>query len=134
SRGRHSQAGRFRPVQGVFVVVIAIAYVSLLFAVASLGDRRAARIDPGRPRPYIYSLSLAIYCTSWTFFGSVGLASERNWEFLTIYIGPVLVFVFGMPLIRRIIRLAKSEKITSIADSLSARYGKSFAVASIATL
>lgn len=120
--------------QGIFVVAIAIAYVSLLFAVASLGDRRAQRIDPGRPRPYIYSLSLAIYCTSWTFFGSVGLASERNWEFLTIYIGPVLVFVFGIPLIRRIVRLAKSEKITSIADFLSARYGKSFAVASIATL
>jgi Na+/proline symporter/signal transduction histidine kinase/CheY-like chemotaxis protein len=120
--------------QGIFVVLIAIAYVSLLFAVASLGDRRAARIDPGRPRPYIYALSLAIYCTSWTFFGSVGLASERNWEFLAIYIGPVLVFVFGIPLIRRIVRLAKSEKITSIADFLSARYGKSFAVASIATI
>ena len=88
----------------------------------------------GRPRPYIYALSLAIYCTSWTFFGSVGLASERGLEFLAIYIGPVLVFVFGFPLLRRIIRLAKAEKITSIADFLGARYGKSFAVASIATL
>ncbi len=119
---------------GLFVVAIAVAYVSLLFAVASIGDRRAARIDPSRPRPYIYALSLAIYCTSWTFFGSVGLASERNWEFLAIYIGPVLVFVFGFPLIRRLIRLTKSEKITSIADFLAARYGKSFAVASIATI
>ena len=120
--------------QGWIVVIVAVAYVSLLFAVASLGDRRAARIEPSRPRPMIYGLSLAIYCTSWTFFGSVGLASERNWEFLAIYIGPVLVFVFGFPLIRRIIRLAKSEKITSIADFLAARYGKSFAVASIATV
>ena len=120
--------------QGWVIAIIAIAYVTLLFAIASVGDRRAAGIDPGRPRPYIYGLSLAIYCTSWTFFGSVGLAAERNWEFLTIYIGPVLVFVFGFPLLKRIVRLAKSEKITSIADFLAARYGKSFAVASIATL
>jgi len=121
-------------VQGWVIVALAIAYVSLLFAIASIGDRRAARIDPRRPRPYIYPLSLAIYCTSWTFFGSVGLASERNWEFLAIYIGPVLVFLFGFPLIGRIIRLAKSEKITSIADFIAARYGKSFAVAAIAAI
>ena len=120
--------------QGWIVVIIAIAYVTLLFAIASLGDRRAARNGHGRPRPYIYSLSLAIYCTSWTFFGSVGLASERGLEFVAIYIGPALVFLFGFPLLRRIIRLAKTEKITSIADFLGARYGKSFSVALIATL
>jgi Na+/proline symporter/signal transduction histidine kinase/CheY-like chemotaxis protein len=120
--------------QGWVIIFMAVAYVSLLFAIASLGDRRAARIDPSRPRPVIYGLSLAIYCTSWTFFGSVGLASERYLEFLAIYLGPVLVFVFGFPVIRRIIRLAKSEKITSIADFLAARYGKSFAVACIATI
>ncbi|MDQ2705003.1 MAG: PAS-domain containing protein, partial [Pseudomonadota bacterium] len=99
-----------------------------------LGDRWSARRDPARTRPYIYALSLAIYCTSWTFFGSVGLATERGLEFLTIYIGPVLVFLFGFPLLKRIIELAKAEKITSIADFLGARYGKSFAVASIATV
>lgn len=120
--------------QGLAVVLIAIAYVTLLFAIASIGDRRAAKWIPGRPRPFIYALSLAIYCTSWTFFGSVGLASERGLEFLAIYIGPVLVFMFGFPLLARIIKLAKAEKITSIADFLGARYGKSFAVASIATL
>ena len=58
------------------IVIIALAYVSLLFAIASIGDRRAARLGAGKARPYIYALSLAIYCTSWTFFGSVGLASE----------------------------------------------------------
>ncbi|MDP3896979.1 MAG: hybrid sensor histidine kinase/response regulator [Mesorhizobium sp.] len=120
--------------QGWVIVIIAISYVTLLFAIASLGDRRAARHETGRSRPYIYALSLAIYCTSWTFFGSVGLASERGLEFIAIYIGPALVFLFGFPLLRRIIRLAKSEKITSIADFLAARYGKSFAVASIATI
>lgn len=120
--------------QGWVVVIVAIAYVSLLFGIASLGDRHSARFGSGKARPYIYSLSLAIYCTSWTFFGSVGLASERGFEFLAIYIGPIMVFLFGFPLLRRIMRLAKSEKITSIADFLAARYGKSFAVASIATM
>ncbi|BAB52092.1 PAS domain-containing hybrid sensor histidine kinase/response regulator [Mesorhizobium japonicum] len=120
--------------QGLFIVIIAIAYVTLLFAIASLGDRRSAVSGPGRARPFIYALSLAIYCTSWTFFGSVGLSSERGLEFLGIYTGPVLVFVFGFPLLNRIVRLAKTEKITSIADFLGARYGKSFTVAAIATL
>ncbi len=120
--------------QGLAIVVIAIAYVSLLFAIASLGDRRAAAGKGARPRPYIYALSLAIYCTSWTFFGSVGLASERGPEFLTIYLGPLFVFIFCAPLLRRIIRLAKAEKITSVADFLGARYGKSFHVGLIATL
>ncbi|MDN2565875.1 hybrid sensor histidine kinase/response regulator [Aquibium sp. A9E412] len=120
--------------QGWSIAILAIAYVTMLFAIASIGDRRAARGHAARTRPLIYALSLAIYCTSWTFFGSVGLASERGFEFLAIYIGPVLVFVFARPMLRRIVRLAKSEKITSIADFLAARYGKSFAVASIATL
>jgi Na+/proline symporter/signal transduction histidine kinase/CheY-like chemotaxis protein len=120
--------------QGLAIVFTAIAYVSLLFAIASIGDRRAAAEGGGKPRPLIYALSLAIYCTSWTFFGSVGLASERGPEFLAIYIGPLIVFVFCAPLMRRIIRLAKTEKITSIADFLGARYGKSFHVALIATL
>ncbi len=120
--------------QGWSIVIIALAYVTLLFVVASLGDRRSTAYGPGRPRPFIYALSLAIYCTSWTFFGSVGLSSERGLEFLGIYIGPVLVFLFGFPLLARIVRLAKTEKITSVADFLGARYGKSFTVAAIATL
>lgn len=108
--------------------------MTLLFAVAALGDRRAARVGVGAQRPYIYALSLAIYCTSWTFFGSVGLAAERSIEYLAIYIGPVLVFLFGYPLLNRIAKLAKGERITSIADFLGARYGKSFSVAALATL
>ena len=120
--------------QGWLILIIAVAYVSLLFAIARLGDRRSARFGDGRLRPYVYGLSLAIYCTSWTFFGSVGVASRHGIEFLAIYVGPFLVFVFGTPLIRRIVRLAKSEKITSVVDFLAARYGRSFAVAAIATL
>ena len=119
---------------GWIIVTIAILYVTMLFAVAAVGDRHAVRRGPINSRPYIYSLSLAVYCTSWTFFGSVGLASERGLEFLTIYVGPILLFVFGYPVLKRIIRLSKAEKITSIADFLSARYGKSFMVAAIATI
>jgi len=121
-------------VQGWFIVIIAIAYVTFLFVVASFGDRWSHKSGPGRARPLIYALSLAIYCTSWTFFGSVGVSSERGFEFLGIYTGPILVFLFGFPLLRRIIRLAKAEKITSVADFLAARYGKSFIVAATATL
>lgn len=120
--------------QGWVIVIVAIAYVTLLFAIARIGDRRMEKHGAGRSRPYIYALSLAIYCTSWTFFGSVGFAAERGFEFLAIYIGPIIVFLFGYPLLKRIMQLAKSENITSSADFLAARYGKSFAVAAIATL
>lgn len=119
---------------GWAIIIVALAYVTLLFAVASFGDRHAATRGENHSRPYIYALSLAIYCTSWTFFGSVGLAAERGFEFLAIYIGPAIIFLFCTPLLRHIIRLSKSEKITSVADFLAARYGKSFAVASIATI
>ena len=114
--------------QGWVIVVIALAYIGLLFLVASYGDRR--RIAHGSSaRRFIYPFSLAIYCTSWTFFGSVGLASRSGFDFLTIYIGPMLMFGLGFPLLIRIVRLAKSQNITSIADFVAARYGKSQIVA-----
>ncbi len=116
------------------IISASIAYVLLLFAIASYGDRKSASGRQNRSKPYVYALSIAIYCTSWTFFGSVGLASERGYEFLGIYIGPILVFTFGHALLRRIVKLSKAERITSIADFLAARYGKSFAVASLATI
>src|SRR5918911_830881 len=87
-----------------------------------------------RARLWIYPLSLAIYCTSWTFFGSVGSASRSGYEFLTIYIGPVLMIMLFTPLIARVVRLAKAQNITSIADFIAARYGKSQAVAATVAL
>ena len=108
------------------VIAVALGYIGLLFLVASYGDR-TRRAD--RPRMLIYPLSLAIYCTSWTFFGSVGLASRTGYDFLTIYIGPVVMLAVGYPLILRVVRLAKAQNITSIADFIAARYGKSQAVA-----
>jgi Na+/proline symporter/signal transduction histidine kinase len=120
---------------GWVIVASAFGYLLLLFAVASHGDSRRRRAGvPEGGRPAVYALSLAIYCTSWTYFGGVGLASQRGLEFTGIYIGPILVFTLGMPILRRIIELAKAEKLTSVADFISARYGKNSAVGTIVAL
>ncbi|SNT57996.1 Na+/proline symporter [Tardiphaga sp. OK246] len=110
------------------VIVAALCYIGFLFCVASYGDR-IALFQSGRAKAVIYPLSLAIYCTSWTFFGSVGVASRTSVDFLAIYVGPILFFAFFSPVLRRVIHLAKTQNITSIADFIAARYGKSQAVA-----
>ena len=120
--------------QGWIVVIIALAYIGFLFLVASYGDRRRELARGSRSRLLIYPLTLAIYCTSWTFFGSVGLASRTGFDFFTIYVGPMLMVGLGYPLIIRIVRLAKGQNITSIADFIAARYGKSQAVAATVAL
>ena len=118
---------------GWIAVLSAIVYIAALFAIAWFGDRRA---EVGRPkeRPFLYALALSVYCTSWTFFGSVGVASRSGLDFLPIYIGPILLFTLGYPVLRRVIRLSKAERITSVADFLGARYGKSQTVAVVTTL
>ena len=120
--------------QGWVVIAVALAYIGLLFLVASYGDQTRGLGREGRARLLIYPLSLAIYCTSWTFFGSVGSASRTGYEFLTIYIGPVLMIGLFSPLLVRIVRLAKTQNITSIADFIAARYGKGQAVAATVAL
>ncbi|MFD1695096.1 PAS domain-containing hybrid sensor histidine kinase/response regulator [Roseibium aestuarii] len=122
-------------VQAWLVIFAAVAYILLLFAIASYGDRKSRRVGlSARGRPVIYALSLSVYCTSWTFYGSVGNSTRTGLEFLTIYLGPMLVFAFGYPLVRRVVRIAKAERITSIADFIGARYGKSQSVSAIATM
>ncbi len=120
--------------QGWFVVAVALGYIGLLFLIASYGDRTKSRRRQGRSRMLIYPLSLAIYCTSWTFFGSVGFASRNGWGFLAIYVGPMLMIGLCYPLMLRIVRLAKAQNITSIADFIAARYGKHQAVAATVAL
>ena len=120
--------------QGWVVIAVALAYIGLLFLVASYGDRTRGLGRDGRARLLIYPLSLAIYCTSWTFFGSVGLASRTGFDFLTIYVGPVIMIGLCGPLLIRIVRLAKTQNITSIADFIAARYGKGQAVAATVAL
>src|SRR3954465_833025 len=120
--------------QGWVVIAVALGYIGLLFLVASYGDRVRRLGREGRARLLIYPLSLAIYCTSWTFFGSVGSASRSGYEFLTIYVGPVLMIGLFAPMIARVVRLAKTQNITSIADFIAARYGKHQAVAATVAL
>ena len=122
-------------IQAWMVVLVGLAYVGLLFAVATWGDRKAsAAKNQRRPRPLIYALSLAVYCTSWTYFGSVGIAARTGYDFIPVYLGPILMFVLGAPLIGRIVMIAKSQNIASIADFLSARYGKSESLGAIVAL
>ncbi len=120
--------------EGGQVVAVALGYVFLLFLLAWVGDRYFRARSDARGRPLIYALSLGVFCTSWTFFGSVGLAVRTGYDFLPVYLGPVLMFAVGWPLVMRVMRLAKSQNITSVADFLASRYGKSEAVAAVVTV
>ena len=118
-----------------FVLFIALLYVAVLFAVAFLGDRRARSGRLGLLQsPLVYTLSISIYCTSWTFYGAVGSAARNGLEFLTIYLGPTLVFVGWWMILRKLVRIGHTHGITSIADMISSRYGKSAALAAVVTL
>src|SRR6266545_4509556 len=119
---------------GVLLLLAAAAYMALLFAIASFGDRRAAAGRSLINSSVVYALSLAVYCTSWTFYGSVGRAAARGLDFLPIYLGPTLVFCLGWVLLSRILRVSKAYRITSIADLLASRFGKSGAVAGLVTI
>lgn len=107
------------------LVGVALAYIALLFAIAWYGDRRAAAGRSPLRSPWIYSLGLAVYCTAWTFYGSVGRAATDGYGFLPIYLGPTLACALGWVVYRKILRVAKAERLTSIADFLASRYGKS---------
>jgi len=117
------------------LVVIALAYVAFLFLVAFAAERRAAQ---GRQvwlrSPLIYTLSLSIYCTAWTFYGAVGYAARSGLEYLTIYLGPTIVMVGWWWLLRKLVRIGRAQRITSIADLISSRFGKSTLLGVIVTL
>ena len=121
-------------IAGWAAVLTALVYLCALFAIAHYGDTRPRLFKGTWSRPFIYAMTLGVYCTSWTFFGSVGYASEKGLEFLPIYIGPILVVGLGYRYIQRIIRLSKSQRITSVADFVASRFGKSQAVAGVVAL
>ena len=121
-------------VPGAVVILFALSYVGFLFATASYGDRLARRRAGGAPRPLIYALSLGVYCTSWTFFGSVGLSARSGFDFLPIYIGPIIVFALGWRLVARIVAVSKRHNITSVADFISARFGKNQALGALVAI
>ncbi|WP_297790434.1 hypothetical protein [uncultured Marinobacter sp.] len=119
---------------GGLILLTSCAYLGVLFAIAYWGDKRA---DAGRSiiaNPYIYALSMAVYATSWTFYGSVGRAAVSGVGFLPIYLGPTLMAALFWLVLRKMIRISKANRITSIADFIAARYGKSALLGGLVTL
>lgn len=106
------------------IALIGFAYIFILFLIAYFGDSARQTEHSRYNSNLVYALSLAVYCSSWTFYGAVGSAVTVGLDYLTIYLGPCLIFLFGYPLIRRIILICKQNSITSIADFISSRYGK----------
>ncbi|WP_206482934.1 PAS domain-containing hybrid sensor histidine kinase/response regulator [Thalassotalea sp. G2M2-11] len=112
---------------------ISISYIGLLFIIAYLGDKYRHRIAQ-KSQSIIYALSLGVYCTSWSFLGTSAQASSNFLSHIPIYLGPILLFVFAWPFIQRIIRISLKLNLTSIADLLAARFGKSHNLAIVVTL
>src|SRR5580765_8315006 len=120
--------------QGHVIVLVAFAYLGLLFGIAYYADKRA---DEGRSiiaNPTIYGLSLAVYATAWTFYGSVGRAASDGIGFLPIYLGPTLMIALWWLVMRKIIRISKASRITSLADFIASRYGKSALLGGLVTV
>nr|WP_163500799.1 NahK/ErcS family hybrid sensor histidine kinase/response regulator [Halomonas socia] len=119
---------------GWLLIGISLTYIAVLFAIAWRGDRHARLHGASRRRPVIYSLALAIYCTSWTFYGAVGEAATSGWSFASIFVGPILTFLLFWPVLAKMIRVAKHQNVTSIADFIASRYGKTQSLAAFASL
>ncbi|WP_148253499.1 hybrid sensor histidine kinase/response regulator [Aidingimonas lacisalsi] len=119
---------------GWLLIAVSLLYISILFAIAWRGDRHAQTHGPSQRRPVVYSLALAIYCTSWTFYGAVGEAATSGWSFASIFVGPVLTFLLFWPVLAKMIRVAKHQNVTSIADFIASRYGKTQSLAAFASL
>lgn len=121
-------------IPGWILLLVSVGYVGLLFGVAWLGDRKP--LYPGRDwlRPIVYSLALAVYCSSWTFYGAVGTAAKSGLGFLPIYLGPILLFLFGWRILERLVLVAREQSTVSIADFLAARYGRAQNIAAVVTL
>ena len=111
-----------------------LVYLCLLFGVAYYAEYRQRKNKSLINNPYVYALSLAVYCTAWTYYGSVGQASTRGIEFLAVYIGPTITAALFWPVLRKIIRICKTQRINSLADFISTRYGKNFSLAVLVTI
>ncbi len=120
-----------------YLLGLAALYVCALFVIAWAVDRRGERRGAGLPRRlrnFVYVLSLGVYCSSWTFYGAVGSSVASPWSHAPIYLGPILIFALGWPVIERLMRLGPRHRVTSIADYLGARFGKRQALSVLVTL
>jgi Na+/proline symporter len=120
--------------KGWELFLLILGYLSLLFVIAYLAERREKVGMSIVSNPYVYSLSLAVYCTSWTFYGSVGRAASSGFSFLTIYLAPTLMAALWAVILKKIISIAKKNRITTISDFIGARYGNSLFLSAFVTL
>ncbi len=120
--------------EGWLLFLVILGYLSLLFLVAYYADRRKKSGKSIVSNPYVYSLSMAVYCTSWTFYGSVGKAATSGLSFLTIYLGPTLMASLWWVFLRKIIAIAKKHRITTISDFIGSRYGNSLFLSALVTV
>lgn len=116
------------------ILLIAFLYVCVLFFIAYYSDKKKPAYISSKRKALVYSFSLAVYCTSWTFYGAVGSASETGWGYLPIYLGPILMYTVGWPFIKRFVELAHQQNATSISDFIASRYDKSQTIASLVTI
>ena len=116
------------------LALITLLYITSLFFIAWYGDRRAQLKRPIHNTSMVYSLSLAVYCTSWTFYGAVGQATQSGWLFIAIYLGPIIFIVFFSRFLKKIVHITKEKRLTSIADFIGSRYGRDHTLAIIITL
>ncbi|MGO4822511.1 MULTISPECIES: ATP-binding protein [unclassified Flavobacterium] len=116
----------------IVLLLILTIYVSILFYIAHWAEKRSH--TKWTNNPYIYSLSLAVYCTAWTYYGSIGVAADSGLSYLTIYLGPIIIIPTWMIILKRIIRISRVNKISSIADFISLRYGNSRFLGALVTL
>lgn len=115
-------------------LVVMVLYLLFLFAIARFSDKRKLEGKSIVSNPYVYALSLSVYVSAWTFYGSIGRAASTGLEFLPIYIGPILAMTLGWVVIRKIIRVSKEHRLTSISDFLSFRYGRSYGIGAVVAL
>ena len=118
----------------VALTFVALCYIGILFWIANWGDKTTPKALKISHHPYVYALSLGIYCTSWTYYGSVGTAATSSWHYLPILLGPAVLFLFAHGFLRKLVLVSKKQNITTIADFISARYGKRQATAVMVTL
>ena len=104
------------------LIIIIVVYLAVLFFIAFLAEKK--KKSKWVNNPYVYTLSLAVYCSAWTYYGSIGIAANSGIDFLPIYLGPVIAAPLWIVVLRKVIRISKQNKISSIADFISLRYGK----------
>lgn len=130
-RAADAPRGRIAIVSAWVLIALSLIYISILFAIAYAADRRGRLQKRPGPRPVVYALSLAVYCTSWTFFGNVGSAATEGWTYLPIYLGPMAALLVFSPILRKMLLISRQQNTTSIADFIAARYGKSQGLAAL---